>query len=178
MANAQRIAKPAPNEYPEWFSKEIEPVPYNDLVNGLSDSLQVSLSLLKNLNNEQLLFQYQAGKWTIKEIWQHIIDVERILAYRALRYARKDKTVLHGFNENNYAQESKANSRPWNDILDEYRGLRESSIHLFTSFNEEMIMNRGTAGRSELTVRAVGFLILGHNVHHLNMIKERYLVTK
>ena len=169
------ITKPESNEYPEWFEAEIGPVHYNDLIYGFNNLHDQSLELLSSLNDEQLFYRYETGKWSIKEIWQHLIDVERILGYRALRYARKDQTVLSGFNEKQYTIESKADEREWKDILDEYSLVRKSNISLFSGFTPEMRMNRGTAGKSELTVRAVGYLVLGHNLHHLKIIKERYL---
>jgi hypothetical protein len=176
MANSKTITKPNSSEYPEWFAEEIELVHYNDLIGGLSETLEISLSILKPLSDEKLNYCYEDGKWTIKEIWQHIIDTERVLAYRALRYARNDKTILQGFDHIQYTIESKTKFRPWNETLDEYVALRNSSIHLFKSFDEKMLLNKGTAGRSELTVRAVGYLILGHNIHHLNTINEKYLL--
>src|SRR5690349_1541771 len=94
------IPKPGPEEYPEWFAGEIEPVQYNELLIGLHDSFEKSISFLKGLEEDVLRYRYAPGKWTIRQIWQHIIDVERILCYRALRYARQDETVLHGFDEN------------------------------------------------------------------------------
>lgn len=175
MSEIQPITKPLTSEYPEWFAAEIEPVTYQDLILGLSESFEAALGLLKELTPAQLTYRYQPEKWTIKEIWQHIIDVERVLAYRVMRYSRNDKTILSGFNEKLYVEESKANARDWSQILQEYEAVRKSSLYLFRSLTPEMLSNRGTAGRSELTVRAVGYLILGHNIHHLNIIKERYL---
>ncbi len=172
------ILKPDSSEYPVWFAGEIEPIFYNDLIFGLSDSLEQSISILQSLHDEQLQFRYQPTKWTIKEIWQHIIDVERILAYRAVRYARNDKTILSGFDENRYAAESMANNREWDEMLIEYEAVRRSTIYLFKSFDGDMLLKKGTTGRSEMTVRAVGYLILGHDIHHLNTIKERYLNDK
>ena len=169
------FAKPSPDEYPEWFAAEIEPVQYPELLNGLEDSFQKTISFLRALPTEKLLHRYQPEKWTILEMWQHIIDVERVLSYRAMRYARQDATVLHGFDEKGYAERSKANQRSWESILEEYSAVRHATLLLFRSFDAEMAMSRGTAGRSQLTVRAVGYLVLGHEMHHVGIIKERYL---
>ncbi|MDO8368401.1 MAG: DinB family protein [Saprospiraceae bacterium] len=169
------FAKPAPDEYPEWFAAEIEPVHYPELLSGLEDSFQKTITFLRALPEEKLLYRYQPEKWTILEMWQHVIDVERVLCYRALRYARQDVTVLHGFDEKSYAVHSKANQRSWDSILEEYSAQRSATILLFKSFDAEMAMSRGTAGRSQLTVRAVGYLVLGHEMHHLEIIGERYL---
>ncbi len=175
MNNQILITHPAPDEYPEWFAGEIDLVHYPDLITGLNDMQIQTLSLLQNLSEEQLLFRYAEGKWTIKEMWQHVLDVERILSYRALRFARGDKTVLHGFDHDAYAMVSQANQRSWEGMLDEYQDIRRSTIRLFQSFTPEMAMQVGTAGRSVLTARAVGYLVVGHNIHHLETAKERYL---
>ena len=170
------ITKPLPGEYPEWFAGEIEKVFYNDLIKGLGASYETTLPFLQNLEDEDLDYRYAEGKWTIKQIWQHISDVERVLNYRALRYARQDSTVLQGFDENKYAENSLADDSDFTDILNEYGLVRQSTIALFKSFTEEMFMYKGTAGKSTMTVRSVGYLILGHEIHHVNTIKEKYLL--
>jgi hypothetical protein len=154
------ITRPLPDEYPEWFAAEIELVKEDNLVDGLQRSFAISLELLGSLTGEQLQYRYAEGKWTIKEIWQHMLDVERVLTYRAMRYARKDETVLSGFDEKKYADVSLANNRNWNDIIEEYRALRASTFALINSFTPEMLLYKGTAGRSTLSVRAVCHLYL------------------
>ena len=172
---ASFFAKPLPDEYPEWFVAEIDPVPYPELLSGLEESFHKTLAFLQSIPSDKLLYRYQPEKWTIQEVWQHVIDVERVLCYRALRYARQDTTVLHRFDEKEYAQHSKANLRNWDDLLEEYSVLRHSTRLLFKSFDAEMAMSWGTAGRSHLTVRSVGYLVLGHEMHHAGIIRERYL---
>jgi len=175
MYNYPAITKPASNEYPEWFAAEIELVYYNDLITGLQDSVNKTLNFLRKLTEEDLVYRYAPGKWSIKQMWQHVIDVERVLSYRALRYARKDETVLSGFDENKYAAVSNADHRNFKDIIREYAVVRDSTLELFRSFTEAMFFHRGTAGKSNMTVRSVGYLILGHEIHHVNTINERYL---
>lgn len=172
---ALSISKPERDEYPDWYAAEIELVHYDDLLNGMEDSFQKTLAFLHDLPEEKRLFRYQPEKWTIQEMWQHVIDTERVLSYRAMRFSRGDTTVLQGFDQNRYAEASKANNRDWEAILQEYSAVRISSLHLFRSFDPEMFMLRGTAGRSVATVRAVGFLIIGHETHHTKTIRERYL---
>lgn len=169
------ISRPESTEYPEWAAAEIEPIPYNDLIIGLQASYEASLNAISDIPEAALLHRYAPGKWTIKEMWQHIIDTERVLAYRALRYARRDATILSGFDQDKYAEVSDANSRPWSDILGEYRAVRQASIHLFNGFTEEVFLYRGQAGRSPMTVRSVGYLIIGHELHHVQFIREHYL---
>ena len=114
MNNYLLITKPAADEYPGWFAGEIEQVHYNDLIGGLSDSLNINFPFLQRLTNADLTYRYAEGKWSIKQMWQHIIDVERVLSYRALRYARHDATVLQGFDEKKYAEVSNADARDFN----------------------------------------------------------------
>jgi hypothetical protein len=169
------VSKPSVDEYPEWFAGEIEPVHFNDLIGGLGESFKLTLSFLEKLTKEDLVYRYAAGKWSLKQMWQHVVDVERVLSYRALRYARQDPTILSGFDENKYAETSNADAREFNAILLEYAVVRQSTIELFKSFTKEMFMFRGTTGKSHMTVRSLGYLILGHEIHHVNTIKERYL---
>lgn len=175
MHNYLIITKPSTDEYPEWFAAEIEIVKCNDLIGGLQNSLQTTLTFLNQLTDDDLSFSYAPGKWTIKQMWQHVIDVERVLAYRMLRYARKDQTVLNGFDENKYATVSNAEYRNFKDIIREYAVVRDATLELLRSFTDAMLLYRGTAGKSNMTVRSVGYLILGHEIHHVNIIKERYL---
>jgi hypothetical protein len=169
------ITRPERDEYPDWFVEEIGLVPYDELLSGLEDSIEKTLLFLRSLPAEKLLYRYQPEKWSIKEMWQHVIDVERVLSYRAMRFARNDETVLHKFDQNKYVEMSNANERDWETMLEEHRAVRKSSLLLFRSFDTEMLMRWGTAGRSHLTVRSVGFLILGHETHHVKLIRERYL---
>ena len=169
------ISKPSTDEYPAWFAGEIEPVYYNDLIGGLDESFELTLPFLEKLTKEDLVYRYAPGKWSIKQMWQHVIDVERVLSYRALRYARQDPTILSGFDEKKYAETSNADARDFNAILFEYTVVKKSTIELFKSFTKEMFMYTGTTGKSNMTVRSLGYLILGHEIHHVHVIKERYL---
>lgn len=169
------IPKPASDEYPEWFAYEIEPVPHHDLLQGLEMAMRQTLAVLQPLTPADLAFRYAPDKWSIKQVWQHVIDIERIMTYRALRYARQDATVLSGLDQNKYAEASLADRRDWEDILREYEAVRRATQALFGSFTAEMFDHRGTTGRSNMTVRALGYVVLGHELHHLNIIRERYL---
>lgn len=169
------ISRPLAGEYPPWFAAEIETVHYHDLFAGLRDINNITVPLLKSLTANDLEYRYAPGKWSIKQMWQHVIDVERILSYRALRFARMDDTILNAFDENKYAEISKADARDFSDIIHEFSIVRMSTIELFKSFTAAMFLHQGTAGRSKMTVRAMGYLILGHEIHHIKIIRERYL---
>lgn len=161
MNNYLIITKPFTNEFPEWFASEINLVHYNDLIGGLFHSLNSTLPYLQQLTTEDICYRYAPRKWTVKQMWQHIIDVERILCYRALRYARQDATVLSGFDENKYAEVSNADERDFISILHEYAIVRNATIGLFRSFTEEMFLYRGTTGRSNMLFALLVILYQG-----------------
>lgn len=123
---------------------------------------------------EKINHSYGPEKWTIKQMFQHVIDTERIFAYRALAIARRDTTSLPSFNENNYANNANAANRNWKDMLIEWRMIRQSTNMLFASFTEEDIKQKGTIGGNAISVNALGFIIFGHALHHLHVLKERY----
>ncbi|MBT8384210.1 MAG: DinB family protein [Bacteroidia bacterium] len=165
------------NEYAPFYKPYIQAIIANNktLLDNLSDTSSECLSLLKNIPKEKLLFSYAKGKWTIKEIVQHLIDAERIMAYRALRFARRDMTELPGFDENDYVISSNANKRNIGGLLKEMRLVRKTTIFLFKNFENNDLMNLGMANGSNMSVRALGYIIAGHQLHHMNIIKERYL---
>ena len=135
----------------------------------------ITEAFLNAIPKDKLEYRYAEGKWTVKEIIQHIIDTERIFAYRALRVARNDKTALPGFEENDYALTGNANARTLESLLAEYKAVRQATIALFNSFSDDMLKHIGTASNSPISARAIGFIIIGHEAHHCNVIKERYL---
>ncbi|NEW79869.1 MAG: DinB family protein [Gelidibacter sp.] len=163
------------NEYNPHYKHYILELENVDLFEILTTSAEELLETVKDLSEEKLVFRYAEGKWTIKELVQHLIDTERIMSYRALRFSRNDATELQGFDENWYVENSNGNNRNFNDLVEEFTCTRRASISLFKSFTQEMLTLSGTANESDVTVRALGFIIAGHQVHHLKIIKERYL---
>jgi len=141
----------------------------------LKENFQLVKQLIFSLPGEKLLYRYAPGKWTIKEVLVHIIDDERIYAYRALRFARNDKTELPGFEQDDYALSSGANDRSLESIFEEYEAVRQSTIAMFNSFATEALIRKGIANNNLATVRALAWHIAGHELHHLNIIKQRYL---
>lgn len=146
-----------------------------ELIDGLEHSIDEMISLLENLPIEKLEYRYAQGKWTIKEIIQHIIDAERIFSYRALRISRNDKTALPGFDENEYVENTNANARNFKDLVQELKLVRQTTVMLFKSFSEEQLLRLGTASNHAVSVRAIGFVILGHQQLHFKVITDRYL---
>lgn len=165
-----------PNEYAPFYKPYIEEVGKGrTLLSGLEATEREFIDLIDSLSDNQLNFAYAENKWTIKEVIVHLIDAERIFSYRALRFARNDKTDLSGFEENEYVPFSGANKRSKNDLIAEFKAVRNSTLCLFQSFSDEMLMRIGTIGGNAMSVRALGFIIAGHQKHHINVVRERYL---
>lgn len=163
------------DEFASFYKPYIEKVGNDDLITILNKSGEDLIFFFNSIPAEKLEYSYAEGKWTIKEVLLHIIDAERIFCYRALRFARNDKTSLQGFDENTYVPESCANSRTIGSLIDEYRKQRASTLVLFSSFSEDVMKRKGIANENYMSVRALGFVICGHEKHHCEVIKERYL---
>jgi len=168
---------PRPNEqdYAPYYRNYINLVEAEDLQEAFSKYNQVIKSFYNSLPESKGNFAYAEGKWSIKELLQHVIDTERIFAYRALCIARKDTTAFPGFDENQYTLHSNANGRTLTDLQIEFSAVRHSTNLLFQSFFEEQLNERGTASNHSVTVNAIGFMLIGHLLHHKNILEERYL---
>jgi len=170
-----KVAQLMDTEYANFYADYIKMAEAEELKTGLRSSLYSVIDFFKAIPEEKLEYRYEIGKWSVKDIIQHLIDAERVFAYRALRFARQDKTPLPGFNENDYAINANANKKSREELLKEYQIVRESTILLFKSFNEETLKLIGTASNSKMSIRAIGFVIIGHEKHHCQVIKARYL---
>jgi len=164
-----------PNEYAEYYSQYIKQSRNANLLDVLKESAQALNSLFETISDEKMNYKYAEDKWTIKDMLLHIIDAERVFAYRALRFARADKTNLPGFEHNDYVVVANANGRNKASLLNEYNAQRESTIQLFSNFTDDMLLQIGVASGNPMSVRALGFVTAGHETHHCNIIKERYL---
>ena len=163
------------NEYASFYKNYIKTVGTSNLFEILTTSHDKLISAVKNLSEEKLIYRYAEGKWTIKELLQHLTDTERIMCYRALRFSRNDKADLPGFEENWYVENSNGNERKIQDLLNEFALVRKSTIALFKSFTTKMLSTIGTIDGNNMSVRALGFIVTGHQLHHLKVINERYL---
>lgn len=163
---------------PQFFDRyilQVEDVPLMEaLIQHSFDLDSRERGLLEKLGDKR----YAPDKWTVKDILQHIIDTERIQAYRALRFSRNDQTVLPGFDEELYGQNAKAAARSVEDLLEEMQAVRESTIRLFKSFNREMLLKEGICFKIPISVLALGFVIAGHSIHHFKVIREKYYPLK
>jgi DinB superfamily len=131
--------------------------------------------LLKKVHTKKVDYAYAEKKWTIKEILQHLIDAERVFAYRAITFARKDATPLPSFDEKTWAENAKVKKRKWKDLVKEFKTVRKATEKLFRSFDDEQLLSKGTASGNTINVVALGFICAGHAAHHVKVIKERYL---
>lgn len=170
------ISKPAEGEYPSYYHTYISKVDATyDLISALERGEMEFLSFINTISADKLEYRYQEGKWTIKEIIIHLMDAERIFAYRALRFSRGDGTNLAGFDENEYVPNSGASERSLQSLIEEYKALRQSTLEFFRNLTPEMSVRTGIANGREISVRSLGYIIPGHEIHHMNVIKERYL---
>ena len=181
MKDFRKILKPEKTEYPPYAQQYFDLIRTSDnILQELHDNFHIFRDFIYSLPEDKLMYRYQPDKWTIKEILVHLIDDERIFAYRALRYARNDRTSLHGFDENLYAKYANANDRSSATIFEEYWSVRLSTLLLFQNLPEDALTRRGnlidTDGSvNERTVRALAYHIAGHELWHIKIIKERYL---
>jgi uncharacterized damage-inducible protein DinB len=171
-----KISQVKANEYGPFYNNYILQISDEyPLVEELEIALHRLIKFVQNLPMVKFDYRYAEGKWTIKDILQHLIDSERIFAYRALRFARNDKTNLPGFEENEYADAANANKRSIMELLTELSAVRQASIVLFKTFTDAQLQQIGTANNNSMSVRAIGFVIIGHQNHHQKIFEDRYL---
>ena len=170
------IKRPLQNEFPAYYLPYVNQVPENaEIIQTLEEQNSEIRTLFTEIDDTRAEEAYAEGKWTIKELLQHMLDSERIFAYRALCIARGEQASLPGFDENMYAENSMANERQLKDILEEYDLLRRSNLCMFRSFDSTILDNVGTANSKQITLRGLIYVIAGHERHHINILKERYL---
>ena len=158
-----------------WYHNYINQVQNDDLLSAFETESPALIQFFEGIPHPLRLHRYAEGKWSIQEVIQHLVDAERIFNYRALRFARKDTTPLPGFDENMYVAKARAEERRWEDLLEEMKIVRQSSRLLFQSFNEEELEADGVSSNNPMYVRGIGYIIIGHAMHHQRIIRERYL---
>jgi DinB superfamily len=172
------IPRPGADEHSPYYATYISLVPDGNLIEMLQEQQQETVALLRGLSEKQALHAYAPGKWTIKEVVGHLSDGERIFCYRALRFARDDKQPLPGFEENAYVPAGRFNSRTLGDLVAEFVAVRAATVHLFRNLNETELARMGVANDNPITVRAIAYIIAGHERHHLGILRERYLKSR
>lgn len=169
------MPKPIEGTFPTYFSNYINKVSEVNLATAFKNQQELVNVFFDSISEEKSNYAYAAGKWTMKEMLQHIIDAERIFAYRALCIARKEKQSMPGFDENEYAANSNANSRSWISLIEELKLVRQTTELLFETFAEDVLNQSGISNNNAVTVNAIGFITVGHLYHHVGVIKEKYL---
>ena len=163
------------SEYFSYYKQYIDLVEDLPLMQALESGLISTNKFFESLPQDKLHYQYAEGKWTPKDILLHLIDTERVFCYRALYFARQAGSDIEGFDENVFASNGDANSRELDDLLKEYFSVRNATLYLFSNFSNEILKNGGLANGNPLSVRSIGFIICGHEIHHRRIIEERYL---
>ncbi|NNC61493.1 MAG: DinB family protein [Eudoraea sp.] len=163
------------HEYNPYYRAYIEALGEVDLMKTLRKQIKNYPQFLASIPEDKLNYQYAEGKWTVAEVLLHVLDSERVFQYRALRFARKDQTPLPGFDQDLYVPQSGAGNRGLDSIIEEYKAIRQSTITLYESFEEDILKRKGVASNSNMSVAALGFIICGHQRHHRNILRERYL---
>lgn len=175
QVQTERAARPSPNEHAQFYAKYIARVPAGDIVEILRDQIAETASFLRRIPDERTVTGYAPGKWTIRDIVGHVADTERIMGYRALRFARGDETPVPGFDENTYVPTAEASSREMDDLVRELEIVRAATVALFTGLPADAWRRTGRANGTPVTVRALAAIIAGHERHHMAIIRERYL---
>jgi len=167
--------RPLPEEYGEQYTSYVARVPTGDLGTILRSQVDGTCSRLAKIAGKMADHSYAPGKWTIKEVVGHVCDVERVMSYRALRFARADATELAGFEENDYVPAGRFGNRRLPDMLEEFQTVRSATVALFGGFPPVAWEQSGLANRAKVSVRALACIIIGHELHHRAILEERYL---
>ena len=174
--NTLTIGRPAADEHHEYYARYISRVPDGDLLDLLRQQVIETATALRAVPESRGDFAYAPGKWSIKKVIGHMSDVERVMSYRALTFARNDKTPLPGFDENQWAEDFDTNGRTLADLIDEFEVVRSNTIHFAKHLTSEEQARRGKANGQTVSVRALLYIIAGHERHHLGLLRERYSI--
>lgn len=169
------MPRPQSSEFPSYFARYISQVATDSAAEAVQRYAAGLNDFYTSLPEEKADYRYAEGKWTIKELLQHVIDAERIFAYRILRISRKDATPLASFDEDSYVQNAQADKRSLASLKEEFIAVRRSSDLLLASLSEEQLAEQGTASNLPVTANAIGYILFGHLLHHKAVLEERYL---
>lgn len=167
--------RPEPGDCAPYYHLYTAEVPEGDVFALLENQIAERSRLLAHLSDDKACYRYAPGKWSVKEVVGHLCDAERVFAYRALRFARADATPLPGFEQDDFVRAANFDRRPLADLLAEFESVRRASLSLFRGMTDEELMRPGTASDKPFVVRAIPFILAGHEIHHLRVLRERYL---
>lgn len=169
------LERPQANEYGDYYEGYISKVPNGALQHLLARQLELTTALFRELPEDKGLYRYAPGKWSVKEVLGHIIDTERVMSYRMLRIARGDKTELPGFDQDLFVDNANFNEQPMESLLAEYTTVRAATLALLAGISDEAWLRQGTVNSFGLSARALGYIIAGHELHHMDVLKKNYL---
>lgn len=176
ISKAPNTTRPDPSEHAPYYGKYIALVPGNNVMRALETQGRETVQMLTGLNESQAAYRYAPGKWSLKEVVGHLTDSERIFCYRALRIARGDQTPIEGFEQDDYVRGAEFDRLPLADLVAEFIAVRQATLRLFGSLPAEAWTRRGVANKNEVSVRAIAYVIAGHELHHRQILKEKYSV--
>ena len=162
-------------DFEKYIQRYLDLVPSDNWIGELKISGKQTLEIYEKLTEEQGNFAYAEGKWTLKILLQHLIDTEKVFAYRAMRFSRNDQSLVSGFDEESWADHSYAETRTLKSLIKEFKLTRKLSVNFYKNLPEDALQLIGIVNENEIKVETIGKLTVGHNIHHLNIIKERYL---
>jgi hypothetical protein len=168
------ISRPQSSEYAPYYAKYITVVPDEDAFIVLQDQFQETIRLLQSIPEDRASFRYAPGKWSIKEVVGHMCDTERIMAYRALRMARADATPLASFEQDDYVKAANFDGRSLQSLIAEFQNIRAATLAFFGSLDDIALHRTGTASNFTFSVRALAYIIAGHERHHVSILRKRY----
>jgi hypothetical protein len=175
LTSTNYLLRPQPGEFAPYYDRYISLVAGNDILGAFDDQRRKTLLLLTGRTDEDGDFRYAPDKWSLKEVLGHVNDTERIMSYRALRFSRGDATPLEGFEQDDYVRNAPFARRTLSDLIEDYIAVRRATISLFRNLDEAAWIRRGQASNNEVTVRALAYVIAGHELHHRRIIEEKYL---
>ena len=174
MPTSYRL-RPVPSEHGSYFETYVHLVPEADIIDLLTTQIDDTVRLLSSLSEDEAGFRYAPNKWSIKQIVGHLIDTERIFVYRALRFSRNETIALPGFEQDDYVDAANFDERTLRELAEEFRAVRQATVCFFKGLTDAMMLRTGTASETTLSVRAVAYILAGHERHHLNILRQRYL---
>lgn len=175
VASTPGTIRPANDEYLPYYGRYIQRVPEGDVVATLRSQIGETLALLRGLPESVATYRYAPDKWSVNEMVGHVIDTEKIFGYRALRFARGDKTPVPGYEQDDYVRGSSFNSYPLSELADELETVRKATLYFLQHLDDDAWARRGVANNAEVSVRALAYIIAGHELHHREMLRTRYL---
>ena len=172
------IARPGPGEYAPYYDRYISLIPGTDILGTLDSQRRQTMLLLSGRDEEDGDFRYAPDKWSAKEVLGHVCDTERIFAYRALRISRGDQTPMEGFEQDDYVRNGPFGHRPLAELIEDYIAVRRATLTLLRNLDEAAWVRRGLANKNEISVRALAYIIAGHELHHRRILEEKYFAGR